>query len=176
MRYVLYLFVGVVLPTVFSACQGTRTVTMDTMRPAEITFPSHVNTIVIVDRAKFDKEAINIIEGVLTGELPGEDRAGVQELINAFRGQLTYSPRFQTKVATERLAGNSLTSAFPAQLPWSTVSSLCRKYQAQAVVAVEIFDTDFIVTDSKKKVTKTIVVDSVEQEVEVNEYHAKGSG
>ncbi len=119
---------------------------------------------------------VNVIEGILTGELPGEDKAGVQELVNSFRQQLTYSPRFQTKVATERLAGNSLTAAFPTQLPWKKVNSLCQQYDAQAVVAIEIFDTDFIITNGERKVKKTVVVDSVEQEIEVNEYYAEGVG
>ena len=171
-----YLFAIITLPVLLGSCKGTRTVAMDSMRPAEITFPSYVNTLVIVDRSRFEKKAVNIIEGVLTGELPGEDEAGVQALVNSFRQQLTYSPRFQTKVATERLAGNSLTTAFPQQLSWSKVSSLCRKYGAQAVVAVEIFDTDFIITNGKRKVKKTIVVDSVKQQVEVDEYYAEGVG
>ena len=146
------------------------------MRPAEITFPSYVDNLVIVDRTKFDKEAVNVVESILTGEMPGEDATGVQELINSFQQQLSYSPRFQTRVATERLDGNSLTSVFPKRLSWSTVNKLCKKYNSQAVVAIEIFDTDFIITDGKRKVKRTVVVDSVKKEVEVNEYYAQGVG
>ena len=164
---------GIIL---LAACSGSRSVTMNSMRPAEITFPSYVNTLLIVDRTKYKKDAVNIIEGVLTGELPGEDKAGLQEVVNAFRNQLTYSPRFQTKIATEILVGNSITSAFPNQLPWNDINRLCSKYQAEAVVAVEIFDTDFIVTDGKRKVKKEIVEDSVKKVIEVNEYYAQGVG
>lgn len=113
------------------------------MRPAEITFPSHVDNLVIVDRTKFDQEAVNVVESILTGEMPGEDATGVQELINSFQQQSSHSPRFRTRVASERLAGNSLTSVFPKKLSWRTVNRLCKKYQAQTVVAIEIFDTDF---------------------------------
>ncbi len=164
------------LMVVFGACRGTRSVTLDTMRPAEITFPSYVDNIVIADRTKFDKEAVNVVESILTGEMPGEDATGVQELINAFQQQLSYSPRFQTRVASERLTGNSLTSVFPKRLSWRTVNQLCKKYDAQAVVAIEIFDTDFIITDGKRVVKKTVTVDSVQREVEVNEFYAKGVG
>lgn len=159
-----------------SACKGTRTVTMNSMRPAEITFPSHVNTLLIVDRSKFNKDGVNILEGVLTSELPGEDKAGIQALINAFQQQLTYSPRFSTKIATERLDGNSLTSAFPDQLSWNQVSSLCRKYNADAVVAIEIFDTDFVVTDGQRTVERQVETRGEKRTVKVNEYFAEGIG
>ncbi len=172
-----YLYQLILLPlVVFFACSGTRTVTMNAMRPAEITFPSDVNTLLILDRTKFNKDAINIIEGVLTGEMPGEDKAGVQALMSSFQQQLSYSPRFAMKIATERLDGNSVTKAFPAQLPWQQVNSLCKNYGTEAIVAIEIFDTDFVVTNGKRKVKKTVTEGDVKKEVEVDEYYAEGVG
>lgn len=170
--YKLYL----VLPILALGCSGTRTVTMNAMRPAEITFPPYVNTLLIVDRSKFDKNAVNIIEGVLTGELPGEDKAGVQELVSSFQNQLSYSPRFKTTVADERLSGNSITSAFPDQLPWAKVKSMCDKYNAEAVVSIEIFDTDFIITNGTRKVKKTVGEGDSKKEIEVDEFYAEGVG
>lgn len=157
-------------------CSGTRTVTMNAMRPAEITFPQYVNTLLIVDRSKFDKNAVNIIEGVLTGELPGEDKAGVQELISAFQNQLSYSPRFSTRMTDERLSGNSVTAAFPDQIPWSKVKVMCDKHNAEAMVAIEIFDTDFIVTDGVRKVKRTVGEGDNKREIEVDEFYAEGVG
>lgn len=161
---------------ILSACSGTRIVTMNAMRPAEITFPSYANTIVIVDRSKFEKKAVNIVEGILTGEMPGEDKAGVQATITAFQNQLMASPRFQTKVAGEQLVGNSLTSAFPTPLPWPKVEQMTSKYGAEIMVAIEMFDTDFVVTNGKRKVKKQIEQDGVKKEVEVDEYYAEGVG
>ncbi|MEQ8475050.1 DUF6340 family protein [Fulvivirga sp.] len=161
---------------VIVSCSGTRTVTMNAMRPAEITFPPEVNTLLIVDRTKFAKESINILEGVLTGEMPGDDKAGVQELINSFQQQLGRSPRFSTKIAAERLNGNSMTSAFPSQLSWMEVQNLCNKYGTDAMVSIEMFDTDFVVTNGKRKVKKTVTEGEVKREVEVDEFYAEGVG
>ncbi|MTI40624.1 DUF6340 family protein [Fulvivirga lutimaris] len=161
---------------VIGSCSGTRTVTMNAMRPAEITFPPEVNSLLILDRTKFNKNAVNIIEGILTGEMPGEDLAGVQELMNSFQQQLSYSPRFSTKLATERLNGNSVTSAFPAQLSWNEVNKLCSKYGTDAIVSIEMFDTDFVVTNGKRKVKKTVTEGDVKKEVEVDEFYAEGIG
>ncbi len=160
---------------VASAC--SKQVHISTMRPAEITFPAHVNTILVLDRTEFDKKGWEIAEGIITGELPGEDRAGLQEALNAFQQQLMASPRFKVKRASEVLPGNSLTGAFPNPLAWSQIERLCRNYGADAVVAVEIFDTDFIVTNGKKDVTKEVVEkDGTKRQVKAVEYYAEGVG
>lgn len=168
--------VCVVVLALLSSCSGTRIVTMNAMRPAEITFPSYANTLVIVNRAKFEKNAANIIEGVLTGELPGEDKAGIQATMTSFQNQLMASPRFQTKVATEQLPGNSMTSAFPDPLPWPKVEQLTSKYQAEVMVAIEMFDTDFVVTNGKRKVKRQVEEDGVKKEIEADEFYAEGVG
>ncbi|UII31171.1 DUF6340 family protein [Fulvivirga ulvae] len=169
-------FFAILSAIIFGSCSGTRIVTMNAMRPAEITFPSYANTIVIVNRSKFDKNAVNIVEGILTGEMPGEDKAGVQATMTAFQNQLMASPRFQTKVASEQLTGNSLTSAFPDPLSWPKVEQMVARYGAEIMVAIEIFDTDFVVTNGKRKVKKQIEQDGVKKEIEVDEYYAEGVG
>jgi len=149
---------------------------MSAMRPAEITFPSHVNTILIVDRTKFKKGAVNIIESVLTGETPGEDKSGMQALVSAFQQKMATSPRFQVKIASERLTGNSVTAAFPDPVKWTELERLLRRYQADVAVVIELFDTDFIVTDGMRKVTKEIEEDGVKKEIEVDQHYAEGIG
>lgn len=151
-------------------CAKTRTVTVNTIRPADIEIPSDVKKLLILDRTIPDKSLLNILEGVLTGELPEEDKASVQFLTNAMRAELSASPRFTIKLATERLSGNSLTSAFPEALAWDQIQSLCEKYEADAVIAVEIFDTDFIVTNGTR--VKKVTENGVEREVD--EYYAQG--
>lgn len=157
---------------IIAGCSGSRTVTLNSMRPAEITLPADTRNLLILDRTKSDKKATNIIEGILTGELPGEEKSGTQELMSALRHQLGYSDRFYVVTAAERLDGNSITSSFPEQLSWETINTLSEKYQADAVVSLEIYDTDFIVTRGKKN-TKEKVGD---QEVEVMKYYAQGVG
>ncbi|WP_416866647.1 MAG: DUF6340 family protein [Imperialibacter sp.] len=159
-----------------AASSCTKSVYINTLRPAEITFPSHVNTILLVDRTEFERKGLGIMEGVLTGEMPGEDRAGVQEAMNAFQQQLMASPRFQLKRASETLKGNSMTGAFPDPISWGVIERLCRNYDADAVIAVEIFDTDFIVTNGKRDVEREVEKDGKKVMEKVVEYYAEGVG
>lgn len=151
-------------------CAKTRTVTVNTIRPADIEIPADIKKLLIVDRTIPDKSMLNILEGVLTGELPEEDKASVQFLTNAMRAELATSPRFEIKLATERLNGNSLTSAFPEALSWDQIQTLSEKYDVDAVIAVEIFDTDFIITNGTR--VKKVTENGVERNVD--EYYAQG--
>lgn len=151
-------------------CAKHRVVTVNTIRPADIDVAKDINKLLILDRTLPDKSLLNILEGALTGELPYEDKASMQFLTNAMREELSFSPRFEIKLATERLAGNSLTSAFPAALEWDKIQELCDKYGTDAIIAVEIFDTDFIITNGVRK--KKVTEDGVEREVD--EYYAQG--
>lgn len=140
-----------VLLVIVTGCTGPRTVALKSVRPAELTLPETTKTLLLVDRTKTDPRAFNIVESVLTGELPGEDRAGAQELLIALYRQLERSSRFTTIVAEERLEGNSLNSVFPEQLSPQLMDRLAVKYNADAIVAVELFDSDFVITRGKKE-------------------------
>lgn len=154
-----------------------KQVYINAMRPAEITFPAHVNTILLVDRTEFERKGLGIVEGILTGEMIGEDKAGLQEAMNAFQQQLMASPRFKLKRANEILTGNSMTAAFPIPIEWNTIENLCRSYGADAVVAVEIFDTDFLVTNGKRDVMREVVErDGTKRQVKAVEFFAEGAG
>ncbi|MBN1758054.1 MAG: hypothetical protein JW863_07045 [Chitinispirillaceae bacterium] len=167
-----FLIVSIVL--LLFSCVSTMRVTMNTFRPADIMLPKDIRTIVLVDRTDFKNQAVNIIEGVLTGELPMEDRAAVQEGLAGMRNLLQTNDRFHVIVDPNRYKGNSLTSVFPAPLSWSTIGSICGAHDAQAVVAIELFDSDFIVTDEKKRVKKKIRKGEATVEREVDEYFARG--
>ena len=172
MKQFLHLRIAPILLVLLVACGGPRTVSLKTMRPAEITLPSSVKTLLIVDRSVPKNKPVNIIESVLTGELPGEDKSGIQEFLAGLNQQLGYSARFQVKTAQEKLPGNSLTSAFPDALSWEQVEQLGNQYQADAIVALEIFDSDFIITRGNKSVTEKVG----DTEVRRLRYYAQGVG
>ncbi len=164
-----------VITIVFAfSCVSTKRVTMNTLRPADIMLPQDIRTIVLVDRTDFKQQAANIIEGVLTGELPMEDRAAVQEGLAAMRNLLQTTDRFNVVIDPARYKGNSLTSVFPEPMGWNSIVSICSARNAQAVVAIELFDTDFLVTKGKKRVKKKFKKGETTVEREVDEYFAEG--
>ncbi len=150
------------------------------MRPAEINVNQEIKTVLVLDRTKpSDKNAwITIGEGILTGEGIMADRAAAQELVNSLKNTLQASPRYQVKIAKERLEGNSLTAVFPDPLSQELQNNMIRRYNAHAIVALEIMDTDFIITKGQRKVKKKVTNRENRNEVEkeVNEWYAEGVG
>lgn len=162
--------------SLLSACTSTKNVTMNSMRPADITLGHSIHEILLVDRTEFANKNTSILEGVLTGELPQEDRSSVQELMNTLKNQVNVSPRFNVVVAAERLKGNSLTSVFPEQLSWQEVDRLCKKYNTQVLAAIEIFDTDFIPLGVKDIITNRRDPNDPNNTISVRSFRASGVG
>ncbi len=160
----------------FSSCGPTRTVSFNITRPAEITFPSDVNTILLVDRTKFSDDMFNILEGLITGELPADDKIAAQMALINLKNKLSYSPRFNVKIYPERLVGNSMTVAFPQPLSWDKIDQLCADNASQIVVCLEVFDSDFIITHGIRNKKKSIGVGTEKREVDYKEFYAQGVG
>lgn len=174
LRLLLQMVSALVVLLLVGGCTSSRSVTMESMEPADMTFRSEIRTILIVDRSEFNDGTVGLLETVLTGEIFDQDRAGLQAMIWSLRDELAWSGRFDTRVASEVLPGNSLTSVFPDPLDWKEVTSLASRYGTDVVLTVEIFDSDFIVTDGKRLVARTVVVDGHEQKIEETEYYAEG--
>lgn len=155
-RYLLLKTLSLLLITIAVASCSMKTVRFNGMRPADIDVPSSIDTLLLVNRTLFKSEAVNIIEGVLTGEMPGEDKAGTQAAMNTLQVALGNSNRFVVKNASETIEGNSITAAFPAPLHWTQVEWLCSKYNTHALLAIELFDTDYIITDGERDVEREV--------------------
>jgi hypothetical protein len=173
-KKILFFLLGTTAILMLTQCSSMRSVGINSMRPAEITFPSYVNSLLLVDRTKFESNAVNIIEGVLTGEMPGADKAAAQEALGALQQTLMQSPRFKVIRAAETLKGNSVTQAFPDALPWNVIEGLCAQYNTEAVVALEIFDSNFLVTKGQRMKKQQVEQNGVKKEIEVPEYYAEG--
>ncbi len=171
------LFVFGIAAYIFSSCGGpSRTVSFNVTRPAEITLPAEANTILLVDRTKFKNGTLNVIEGILTGEMPNDDRNAAHEALMTLKSTLDNSPRFNVKILPERLEGNSMTASFPSPLSWTVVDQLCVNHQADIVVCLEVYDSNFIVTNGKRTKKKFVGEGANKKEVEYNEFYAQGLG
>ena len=114
--------------------------------PALIDVPDHIKVAAMIDRTLVDDEASNVIEGVITGELIGEDRLATQILMDGVHAMLENAATVSLKRTTEVYPGGSpFSAAFPEPISWEEIESLCDKYQVDAIVAIEKFDSDFII-------------------------------
>ena len=158
------------------SCGPVRQVSLQITKPAAITFPSDSKGLVLVDRTKPDNNAVNILEGIVTGEMPAEDRIAAQEAMNSLKNELANSPRFTAKMHPNRLIGNSLTAEFPQALDWGQVQRICNEEKSDVLVSLELFDTDFIVTNGNRIKKRTEGTGPGAKEVEYTEYYAQGLG
>ncbi|QHT68856.1 hypothetical protein GXP67_20490 [Rhodocytophaga rosea] len=141
------------------------------MRPAQVTVGPHIKKIAIVNRTVPEKKAVNIIEGILTGEMPGRDKQGVQKAIDGLQESFINSPRFEVIRTNEELKGSGIGDMLPTPLNWTVITDLCKKYQVDAILAVENYDSDFIITKGDKINKK---VNEKGDTIKVLEYYAEG--
>jgi hypothetical protein len=114
--------------------------------PALIDVPDHIKVAAMIDRTLAKDDASNVIESVLTGELIGEDKLATQILMDGVHAMLKNAATVSIKRTTEVYpGGSSISAAFPEPLSWEDIEALCKKYQADAIVAIEKFDSDFII-------------------------------
>ena len=153
---------------VFSAC--SRTVYVPVLKPAFVDAGPHVQTIAIVDRTTSENTAAGIIESVLTGTTPAMERDGAQRAVEGLYSTLENSPRFTVIRTTERLTTPAIRGNWPPPLTWDELVSLSVKYRSDAILVLESFNADYIVTDGARTVSRKVEG----KEVPRREYYAQG--
>jgi hypothetical protein len=147
MKKILRVLILLVVAFIFNS---SAWVNLTLMRPALINLPSYIQTIIILDRTVPPDTRQNKREEILTGEAMHQDAQAIQQTIDGFIYTIGNAPRFNIVRTTEKYKGDNTGKIFPEVLPWSTIEQLCNKYKADAVIAVESFDSDYIITNSVK--------------------------
>jgi hypothetical protein len=127
-------------------------VNLTLVRPSELMIPDYIQSIALIDRTKQEDNSKNKAEQVLTGEVFRQDEQAVLKVLDGFIESCSGTKRFVTVRTAERLSSDGTKSTFPAPLDWNTVSDICKKQQTDALLSIEIFDTDFILTNNPVKV------------------------
>ena len=136
---------SVFLVTVLSlASCKTAFISVDVLEPARIDVPQKIKTVAIVNRSlpAKDQRAGNIIEGVLSGEGIFSDRLGSKQCVIGAVDLLNNSPRFKAILADDMDIRGTGTDRFPAPLEWQFAQQTCQRYNVDALVALETFDSD----------------------------------
>ncbi|WP_235114401.1 DUF6340 family protein [Cyclobacterium qasimii] len=149
----------------FGSC--TKNVSITRLMPAEINVPNKVQRLLIVDRTKPENQGVAIIEGILTGEMPFEVKNAIDGTLASIHQELNTSPRYEIVRANERLIGGLFSQTFPAPLNREMIRSLCDRYEADAVLTLEKFSSDFVITDKKVTIKKKIGKDENAKTIEV---------
>lgn len=129
---------------ILCSCGGTRNMQVEVMRPALITITQDIQTIAILNRSIPTSKAG--LEGTLSGETPAQDKDLSEECLRGLNDLLNTSTRFQVSRCEETMnAADERSLSFGAPLDWTTIDSLCAKYNVQALLVLEYFDTDFTI-------------------------------
>lgn len=125
-----------------SGC-STSSVTMEVLKPADITLPKDIQTIALMNRFRPEKGKgfLNVLEGALSGENVGTDRNGAEASLVGLTNTLASSPRYRVIRPRTELQGWGRAS-FPDPLAPDLVQQICQDYNAQALVTIEAFDSD----------------------------------
>ena len=152
----------------------SKTVTLNRMVPAEISVPTYVQRLLLVDRTTPQSEGIAILEGILTGEAPFEVKNAAEATLTTVQQELNTSPRYEVIRARERLRGGLFAQTFPTPLLWEQIEGLCAQYGVDAVLVLEKFSSDFVITDKKKMIKKTVGTGKDAREIEVQGIYLEG--
>jgi len=153
LRNLIYLFVV----SVFMSC-GTSTLMVSVQRPADISVPQSVQSVVVANRSIAGKgnKVGNVLEGIFSGEGIGADKKGSEYCIMGITEMLQSSERYSLKASEITLNGTG-TSTFPEILSWEDVNSICSNYGADALIVLSTFDSDSRTIEGKSVVrTRTI--------------------
>lgn len=139
-----------ILLAAFMLFSSFARVTLTLVRPAELTVPQHIQTLIVIDRTLPSDEKKNKKEEILTGELMHQDQQAVEQSMEGVINMVMNTPRFKIVRTTEKYQGSTTGTLFPEPLSWDIIDQLCEKYGADAVISIETFDSDFILTAGGK--------------------------
>jgi len=122
------------------ACKPTAKIQV--LQPADLLIPEHINKILLIDRSKPSGGFLSNIESILTGEEYQQDKQGRRRALEGLSEVLQKTPRFQTIFSNVELEGSKGGRSYMTPLSWREVEDLCKKYGGDALVAIEMFDSD----------------------------------
>jgi hypothetical protein len=136
-------FISVLLIILLVACSPVKQ-TIQVSRPSDISIPSDIKTVAIVNRTVIDKKnkVINVLEGLTSGEHLGQDRMAEQEVLSGLNNILQTSPTVKVKLTGIELTGSGKGNIFPNPLDSTEVIRICDQYNADAIAVLEMFDSD----------------------------------
>lgn len=137
------------LVILFSGC-GTSNIYFDIPAAPIKSIHPGINSILLVDRTADTNRSGSLIEGILTGEGFDQDQKNKQNALLGTEEQLRNSGRFNVIRATEILKGSKNGEVMSPPLNFEEVQALCAKYKVDAVLAMELYDSDFIITHGMK--------------------------
>ena len=121
-------------------------ITFKVLEAALVTMPDHITMVAIIDRSFPEDADASILEALLTGEGPNQDKFASQMALDGLTSVLRNSAQFAILRTNEVMKRPGVDGQFPDPLSWDTIEELCLKYEVDAILVLEGLDSDFIIT------------------------------
>lgn len=128
---------------------GTSSTLLEVLQPSQIVLPEEIKVVAVMDRSKPEKGFANFLEGMVSGEDFGQDREGRRLAMQNLTTTLTRTPTLQVKGTGLEYNGYKNGKQMLPPLNWNEVQSICSKYGADALIALESFDSSSDITYSQ---------------------------
>lgn len=132
---------------IFMIC-GAPTIRFQAVRPAWVNIPQHIRAIGVIDRSERPKTTASTIEKVITAELPGEGKIAAQIAIDGFADFLRNSDRFEVVRSNISVKKEGSANSFPEPLSWNEIEAFCKELNVDGIIALEVFNSDYIIPTS----------------------------
>lgn len=125
---------------VLSSCLTSKFV-VDVTKPPSIEIPADINRILITNRCLKEefRKPDEIVKGLIAGEGPVINQAGAKKAIESVIEDIRYAPGMEPVYTSAVPRVDTLNKKFPQYLDWSTVENLCRQYNSEALLSLEVF-------------------------------------
>ncbi len=155
-------FILIILSTFSTSCSKYGYVKLKFPTAPNAVLPDDIKTIAIVNRSLSPKDNSSkgnaIAEAILTGEIAGSDKLASDQCLKAvfdrFNGYREISIVYP---ATSRLVGTG-TRVTPDPLSWKRVKGICDSSKANALLVLEMFDSnsDIILSSVSNQINSVI--------------------
>lgn len=117
-------------------------ISFDALFPAYIKFPDHIKTIAVIDRSAREGKLLNVLEGGITGEGIGQDKAAARKAIDGLIDQVSGNINISFIKTGLEMTANSKPGNMAFVLPVDKLKGICIENNAEAVLSLEYFDSD----------------------------------
>ena len=127
------------------ACSSTNRLTMGITQPAQVSIPSDVASIGIINRstASEKNKVADKIDKILSLEGLNLDKEGAQNTILGLSYELERDNRFETvKIIEGQSDFEKGLGVFPSALSWEIVDQICKENRVDVLFSLEFYDTD----------------------------------
>jgi hypothetical protein len=161
----------------YSACSVAST-QIDVLVPAAVTINKNLKHVGILNRSLIKSHSlVSVILDILNDESIQADRESSEYCIRGLAEKLNQSPRFRAVVIEGEMLESPNRYRSSQSISWPEVNRICKKYQLDGLIVLEIFDSHIDLRHHKDEHSKTVKIKDnktqkeVEQEVKTYTYH-----